>query len=174
MADETPEARWSGRRRRTCCDHRIAWTHGRAGAGGSGVHARGDRRSTRERLRPDGGDARTYHSRFGRTSEPATTITSSWCAPLPIPRSRSVASPPSPLASLCARSRSSRTRQEHSASGSRHDAHVRDVRPPDPPATPVRPSGTPDPLTIRTCAFGGHFCAGGGAVDRLGFHAAIA
>ena len=37
---------------------------------------------------------------------------------------------------MCARSRSSRPRQEHPASGSRHDAHGRDVRRPDPLARP--------------------------------------
>ena len=45
---------------------------------------------------------------------------------------------------MCVRSRSSRPRQEHPASGSRQDAHVRDVRPPEPRATPetVRPRQT--------------------------------
>ena len=46
---------------------------------------------------------------------------------------------------------------------SRQDAYVRDVRPPDPLAT-LRPSGTPDPLTMRTCALYGHSRARLGAM----------
>ena len=69
---------------------------------------------------------------------------------------------------MCARSRSRRPRQEHRASGSRHHAHVRDLSHRTRQPAPLRPSGTTDPLTMRTCALYGHSRAPLGAVSTSG------